>query len=216
MALQRARLVHTMILHFHPFASFCQKVLIGLYELEIPFERNVVHLEKPEERDALAKLWPFAKFPVIEDGGKVVGESTIILEYLAGNRLIPEDPERALECRLRDRFFDLYVADPMSKIVTDKLRPEGHRDGFGVEEARKQLATAYRVADDWLAGHQWAVGDTFTMADCAAAPALFYANIVLPFGDFRNVAAYFARLEKRPSYARVRAEAEPYMKLFPG
>jgi glutathione S-transferase len=205
-----------MILHFHPFASYCQKVLIGLYELEIPFERNIVHLEKPEERAALASLWPFAKFPVIEDGSKVVVESSIILETLAGGRLIPKDPERALECRLRDRFFDLHVAEPMGKIVTDNIRPEGHRDPFGVEEARKQLATAYRIADRWLAGREWAVGDTFTMADCAAAPPLFYANLVQPFGDFPNVAAYFARLEKRPSYARVRAEAEPYMKLFPG
>jgi glutathione S-transferase len=205
-----------MILHCHPFASFCQKVLIGLYELEIPFERNIVHLEKPEARAALARLWPFAKFPVIEDGSKVVAESSIILEYLAGGRLIPTDPERALECRLRDRFFDLYIAVPMSKIVTDKLRPESHHDSFGVEEARKELATAYRVADGWLAGHDWAVGDTFTMADCAAAPPLFYSNLVQPFDDFPNVAAYFARLEKRPSYVRVRAEAEPYMKLFPG
>jgi glutathione S-transferase len=208
-------MVQAMILHFHPFASFCQKVLIGLYELDIPFERNIVHLEKPDERDALARLWPFAKFPVIEDGSRVVAESTIILEYLAGGRLIPTDPERALECRLRDRFFDLHVDVPMGKIVTDNLRPEGHRDRFGVEEARKELATAYRVADGWLAGHRWAVGDTFTMADCAAAPALFYANLVQPFDAFPNVAAYFARLEKRPSYARVRAEAEPYMKLFP-
>ena len=213
MALERARLVQTMILHFHPFASFCQKVLIGLYELEIPFERNIVHLEKPEERDALARLWPFAKFPVIQDGSTVVAESTIILEYLAGGRLIPADPERALECRLRDRFFDLYVAVPVSKIVTDKLRPEGHHDRFGVEEARKELATAYRVADVWLAGHEWAVGDAFTMADCAAAPSLFYANLVQPFDDSPNVAAYFRRLEKRPSY--VRAAAEPYMKFFP-
>ncbi len=205
-----------MILHFHPFASFCQKVLIGLYELEIPFERNIVRLEKPEERTALAKLWPLAKFPVVEDGAEVVAESSIILEWLAGGRLIPKNSERALECRLRDRFFDLYIADPMSKIVTDNLRPDGHHDRFGVEEARKLLATAYRVVDVWLAGHEWAVGDTFTMADCAAAPALFYANLVQPFGDFPNVAAYFARLEKRPSYARVRAEAEPYMKLFPG
>ncbi len=205
-----------MILHFHPFASFCQKVLIGLYELEIPFERNVVHLEKPEERGALAKLWPFALFPVIEDGEKVIPESSIILEWLGSGRLIPRDPERALECRLRDRFFDLHVSVPMSKIVTDNLRPAGHRDRFGVEDARKQLATAYRVADDWLGGREWAVGDAFTMADCAAAPALFYANLVQPFSDFANVTAYFARLERRPSYARVRAEAEPYLKLFPG
>jgi glutathione S-transferase len=204
-----------MILHFHPFASFCQKVLIGLYELEIPFERKVVHLEKPEERAALASLWPFAKFPLIEDGSKIVVESSVILEYLAGGRLIPTDPARALECRLRDRFFDLYIAVPISKIVTDRLRPEGHHDTFGVEEAKKGLVTAYGVADGWLAGHEWALGDTFTMADCAAAPALFYANLVRPFDDFPNVAAYFARLEGRPSYARVRAEAEPYMKLFP-
>jgi glutathione S-transferase len=204
-----------MILHFHPFASFCQKVLVGLYELEIPFERNVVHLEKPDERAALAKLWPLTKFPVIEDEGKVTVESSIILEHLAGGALVPKDPERALECRLRDRFFDLYVAGPMSKIVTDRLRPEGHKDTLGVEEARKQLATAYRVADGWLAGRDWAAGDAFTMADCAAAPSLFFANLVQPFCDVPNVTAYFARLEKRPSVARVRAEAEPYMRLFP-
>jgi len=204
-----------MIFHFHPFASFCQKVLIGLYDLEIPFEPNIVHLEKPDERAALAKLWPFAKFPVIEDGGQVVVESSIILEHLAGGRLIPADASRALECRLRDRFFDLYVAAPMSRIVADRLRPEGQHDPFGVAEARRELATAYRVAEGWLAERTWAVGDTFTMADCAAAPALFYANLVQPFADFPAVAAYFARLEKRPSYARVLHEAEPYMKLFP-
>lgn len=99
--------------------------------------------------------------------------------------------------------------------MTDRLRPEGHHDRFGLEEARKELVTAYGVANGWLAGHEWALGDTFTMADCAAAPPVFYANLVQPFHDFPNVAAYFARLARRPSYARVRAEAEPYMKFFP-
>lgn len=205
-----------MMLHFHPLASFCQKVLIALYELGLAFEANVVHLEQPSERAALAKLWPLAKFPVLEDSGKMLIESSIIIEYLAGGALIPKDPDRALECRFRDRFFDLYIGEPMQKIVTDKLRPPGKGDPLGVETARQQLDAAYRVADGWAAQSQWAVGDTFTLADCAAAPQLFYANLVEPFVRYPNLSAYFARLEQRPTFARVRAEAEPYMQLFPG
>jgi glutathione S-transferase len=213
----------SLILHFHPLSSFCHKVLIGLYELGVPFEKHVVDLGNPAERDALLKLWPIGKFPVLEDveRGVTVPETSIILEYLDQRhgvlgRLLPSDLDRLRECRLRDRFYDLYVNVPMQKIVTDKLRPEKKGDPFGVEQAKAQLETAYAIADEWMREGPWAVGETFTMADCAAAPALFYANEVAPFAKYRHLAEYFARLLERPSFARVLAEAKPYWAMFPG
>jgi glutathione S-transferase len=213
----------SLTLHYHPLASFCMKVLVGLYELELPFTKKLVNLGDAADRAEFAKIWPMAKFPLLSDSarGLDLPETSIILEYLdsrfAPGRLIPADPERALECRLRDRFFDLYVNVPMGKIVTDKLRPEGKADPHGVDGARAELATAYDVADRWLREGTWAVGDAFTMADCAAAPSLFYANKVVPFGEERrHLAAYFARLAERPSFRRVVEEAEPYFAMFPG
>jgi glutathione S-transferase len=214
----------SLILHFHPLSSFCQKVLVGLYELEIPFTERVVDLMDDGERAAFQRLWPIGKFPVLRDEarGITVPETTIILEYVdqrceQGPRLVPPDPDAARECRLRDRFFDLYVNTPMGKIVTDKLRPAGQRDPYGVQQATAQLETAYGVADDWMRTLRWAVGDTFTLADCAAAPALFYANQVLPFGSANtHLAAYFDRLMARPSFARVLEQAKPYWAMFPG
>ena len=214
----------SLTLHFHPLSSFCQKALIGLYELDVPFEKRVVDLGNEQERAAFLRLWPLGKFPVLEDAAKklVLPESSIILEYLhheygAGRRLIPEDPASALTCRLRDRFFDLYVNMPLGKIVTDKLRPEGGHDPYGVEHARAQLETAYAIADGWLERGPWAAGELFSMADCAAAPALIYANKVVPFeGRFRHLSRYFAQLSQRPSYQRAAREAEPYLAMFPG
>lgn len=210
-------------LHFHPLSSFCQKALIGLYELDVPFTKHQVDLGDPDQRAALAKLWPLAKFPVLRDEarGVTVPESSILLEHVdlratQKNRLVPRDPERALECRLRDRFFDLHVDVPMQKIVGDKLRSAGQRDAFGVEQARAQLETAYGIADEWLRAGPWAVGEDFTLADCAAAPALFYAQKVAPFAARRHLAAYFARLLERPSVVRVLEEAKPYLAMFPG
>lgn len=209
-----------LTLHYHPLSSFCMKVLLGLYELDVPFRGNIVDLGNPESRASFLALWPIGKFPVLCDDatGLTVPETSIILEYLDRDRLIPSDVNAARECRLRDRFFDLYVNVPMGKIVTDKLRPEGQRDAYGVEQARAQLETAYAISDEWLrVGGPWAVGEKFTLADCAAAPALFYANEVLPFGDGRrHLAEYFGRLSERPSFARVLAEAEPYFSMFPG
>jgi glutathione S-transferase len=213
-----------LTLHYHPLASFCWKALVGLYELEVPFRRNLVDLGNATERAALAKLWPMTKFPVLHDAvdDRAIPESSIILEYIdrhatATSRLLPADPERALTCRLRDRFFDMHVHLPMQKIVGDKLRPAGGRDPIGVQNAKEQIETAYGIANEWARESEWAAGDAFTMADCAAAPALFYANKVVPFGEaHRDLAAYFARLEKRPSFARVLREAEPYMRMFPG
>ncbi|MET0791697.1 MAG: glutathione S-transferase family protein, partial [Polyangiaceae bacterium] len=169
-------------------------------------------------------LWPIGKFPVLRDEarGLTVPETSIVLEYVEthyakGQALIPRDADRARECRLRDRFFDLYVNTPMGKIVTDKLRPDGKHDSFGVEQAQAQLETAYVVADEWLREGPWLAGESFSLADCAAAPALFYANQVLRFSDTRpRLARYYARLTERASFARVLEEAKPYLSMFPG
>jgi glutathione S-transferase len=214
----------SLTFYYHPLSSFCQKALIGLYELGVPFDKIVVDLSNDAERAALIKLWPMGRFPVLRDAARDVSvpETSIILGYVEahhaqGASLMPRDPARTLDCQLRDRFFDLDVNVPMQKIVTDKLRPAGHHDSFGVDRAREQLETAYGVADDWLREGPWAAGETFSLADCAAAPALFYANQVLPFaGKHRHLAAYFERLSGRASFVRVLEEAKPYWALFPG
>jgi glutathione S-transferase len=210
-------------LYFHPLSSFCQKVLIALYENETPFERHLVDLGNETSSAAFKKLWPMGKFPVLRDTAKdrTIPESNIIIEYLAVHypgrtRLVPEDPDLAWQVRLHDRFHDLYVNTPMQKIVTDVLRPAGRNDPLGVEQARAQLRTAYDLIDQDMKTKTWAMGEAFSMVDCAAAPALYYANRVLPFGDtHENAAAYLDRLLRRPSFARVLEEAQPYQVLFP-
>jgi glutathione S-transferase len=213
----------SLTLHFHPLASFCHKALIALYENDTPFTPHMVNLFDETERAALLKLWPIGKFPVLRDDARdqTVPESTVIIEYLDSHYpgrtpLIATDVDRAWQTRLRDRFYDLYVHEPMQKIVGDRLRPESKKDPHGVEEARARLLTAYGMIEAEMATRTWAMGDGFSLADCAAAPALFFANEVLPFGDtHKNVAAYFDRLKARPSYARVLREAEPYFAMFP-
>jgi glutathione S-transferase len=213
----------SLTLHFHPLASYCHKVLIALYENETPFTPNLVDLGNEAERAALLKLWPIGKFPVLRDDARDqnVPESSIIIEYLdryypGRTQFITGDADRARGIRLRDRFYDLYVHEPMQKIVGDRLRPQGKDDPHGVEEAKARLKASYGMIDQEMASRTWAMGEAFSLADCAAAPALFYANEVLPFGDtHRNVAAYFNRLKARPSYARVLREAEPYFAMFP-
>ena len=212
----------SLTLHFHPLASYCHKALIALYENATPFAPNMVNLGDERERAALLKLWPIGKFPVLRDDARdhTVPESTIIIEYLdrhypGRTRFIPNEADLALQTRLRDRFYDLYVHEPMQRIVGDRMRPQGRKDPHGVEEARARLRTAYAMIDREMATRTWAMGDTFSLADCAAAPALFYANEVLPFEGHTNLAAYFDRLMGRPSYARVLKEAEPYFAMFP-
>jgi glutathione S-transferase len=214
----------SLTLHFHPLSSFCMKALIGLYELEVPFAKRIVDLGNETERAAFLEVWPLGKFPVLHDEERrvTVPESTLVLQYAEQRyaregRLIPSDADAARECHLRDRFYDQYVNVPMGKIVTDKLRPEDKRDAYGVEQAKAQLATAYTIADDWMRAGPWAMGDAFTLADCAAAPALFYANKVMPFGDGRrHLTEYLLRLVERPSFARVLSEVKPYWSMFPG
>ena len=213
----------SLTLYLHPLSSFCHKVLIALYEGSIPFEPRIVNLGDPADRDAFSKVWLPAKFPVIQDSarGQTIPESTTIIEYLDLHypgriRLVPADAELARQTRLTDRFFDLYVHLPMQKVVGDKLRPAGKNDPYGVELAKAQLQTAFGMINQEMATKTWAMGDAFSMADCAAAPALFYANLVLPFGDaHKNMAGYFGRLMERPSFARAVEEAKPYFALFP-
>jgi glutathione S-transferase len=212
----------SLTLHFHPLSSFCWKALIALYENDTPFAPNMVDLGNAAERAALLKLWPIGKFPVLRDDARdqTVPESSIIIEYLdrhypGRTRFIPADPDLAWQTRLRDRFYDLYLHLPMQKIMGDRLRPEG-KDPHGVEEARGQLRTSYRMIEAQMSGSTWAMGEAFGLADCAAMPALFYGNMVEPFSDaHKNVTAYFERLTARPSVARVLREAEPYFNMVP-
>lgn len=210
-------------LYFHPLSSFCQKVLVALYENDTPFEPHIVDLGDEVSRAAFKKIWPLGKFPVLRDvaRNRTVPESSIIIEYLTqhypgGTPLVSPDAELAGRIRASDRFFDWYVELPMQKIVGDRMRPAGKHDPHGVEEARALLRTALDIIDREMATQRWAAGDAFSMADCAAAPALFYANMVAPFGDTHgNVARYFARLTERPSFARAIKEAQPYLALIP-
>jgi glutathione S-transferase len=212
----------SLVLHYHPLASFCWKPLIALYENNTPFQSIVVDLGNEASREAFFKLWPLGKFPVLEDKarGSIVPESSIVIEYLAqyypGAVDLVSTGDRARQIRLMDRFFDSYVQEPMQKIVGDRLRPQRSTDPYGVERAREQLRRSYAMIDKDMAGKEWATGDAFTMADCAAMPALFYANKVEPFDPAQtNLIAYHERLLARPSAARVIEEAKPYFHLFP-
>lgn len=210
-------------LYFHPLSSFCQKALVALYENDTSFEPHIVDLADAKSSAAFKAIWPIGRFPVLRDEANdcTVPESSIIIEYLAQHypgktQLVPADAELARQMRLQDRFYDLYVNVPMQKVVTDKLRPSGKNDPYGVEAARTLLHTACSMIEQDMATKTWATGDAFTMADCAAAPALFYANMLTPLGDaYPNAAAYLRRLMDRPSFARAIKEARPYFALVP-
>jgi glutathione S-transferase len=210
-------------LYFHPLSSFCQKALTALYENGTPFEPVIVDLFNEESAAAFKKIWPIGRFPVLRDEARdrTVPESSIIIEYLdqhypGKSKLVPADADLARQMRLRDRFFDLYVNVPMQKIVTDRLRPAGKNDLYGVEEAKALLQASLGMIDRDMEAKAWVMGDAFTMADCAAAPPLFYANMLMPLSDaHKNVAKYLGRLMERPSFARAVTEAQPYLKLMP-
>ncbi|UCI08664.1 glutathione S-transferase family protein [Mesorhizobium sp. B1-1-8] len=213
----------SLTLHFHPLASFCWKPLIALYENATPFNPVIVDLGDERSRAAFLKISPSGKMPALHDDARrrTVLESTIVIEYLATHypgpvELIPADTDLAIAVRQADRFYDFYVQEPMQKIVGDRLRPPNKADPFGVVEAREQLRNSYAIIEEEMRGKTWAVGEIFTMADCSASPALFYANKVEPFGDkYPAVKRFHDRLLERPSFARVIEEAQPYFKLFP-
>jgi glutathione S-transferase len=214
----------SLTLYLHPLSSFCHKTLIALYETGTPFTPHNIDLSNAEQSAAFQKLWPVGKFPVLRDdaAGRTIPESTSIIEYLAlhfpGNsKLIPDNAAAALDVRAQDRFFDLNVHLMMQKIIGDRIRPEGSKDPYGVDYARDKLRTALTIVDKEMATRTWAAGDSFSMADCAAAPTLFYTDMVVMqlAQDFPNAAAYLDRLTKRPSYARALEEAEPYLHMVP-
>ena len=205
----------SITLYYHPLSSYCQKAIIGLYELGVPFAKRTVDLGDAAERAAFLAIAPIGKFPVIvdhADGDRAIPESTILLEHVdAAGRLFP-----SLAARAGDRFWDLHVHHHTQLIVGDRLRPADARDPFGVAHARAKLETAFDLAETALRDHGWAAGDDFTIADCAAAPALFFTQKLVPFGARRHLAAYYDRLRARPSVARTFDEAAPYLAMFPG
>ncbi|QSX77914.1 glutathione S-transferase family protein [Agrilutibacter solisilvae] len=207
------------VLYAHPFSSYCQKVLTALYENGTPFTYR--NLEDAGASSELAALWPMKRFPVLVDGDHTVLEASCIIEHLdlhypGPTRLVPADAKAALEVRMMDRFFDNYISTPQQKVVADSLRPAAVRDAYGTAEARAMLDTAYAWLDQRMADRIWAAGNRFTLADCAAAPFLFYADWTHAIdAGFRNVHAYRARLLARPSFARAVDEARPYRSYFP-
>ncbi|MEI7870696.1 MAG: glutathione S-transferase family protein [Alphaproteobacteria bacterium] len=208
-----------LVLHAHPFSSYCQKVLIALYENDTPFTLKM--LGDADSFAELARLWPLRLMPILMDGNEVVREASIIVEHLTlrhpgSVRLIPSDPKAALQVRFLDRVFDNYVMGPMQRIVGDALRGKGERDPKGVADAKARLDQSYEWLDGELEGRTWAAGEDFTLADCAAAPSLFYADWAHPIAErFGTVRAYRARLLKRPSFARAVEDARPFRPFFP-
>ena len=205
-------------LYSHPFSSYSQKALIALYENDTPFEYR--NLEEPAAKEELAALWPLKRFPLLVEGDETILEATTIIEHLQIHhpgrvRLIPAGGA-GVEVRMLDRVFDNYVMTPMQKIVGNQLRPEADRDAYGVLEARGLLDKIYAWLDERLAGREWACGDDFTLADCSAAPSLFYADWAHEIRrGFANLRAYRARLLARPAIARAVDEARPYRSYFP-
>jgi glutathione S-transferase len=211
----------TLTLYYHPLSSFCQKVMVALYETGIPFTPRFIDFVKEEDRDALLKVWPMGQFPVIRDEAKArtVPESSLIIEYLTlnfpeGASLLPRGGETEFEIRYWDRLFDLHVNQQMQIAMAERRKPEEERDAAASKRAAGQIEAAYGLIDAHMAGREWAVDDGFSMADCAAAPALNYAKLIVPFGKHGNVAAYHDRLTRRPSFARALKESEPWLQYL--
>ena len=208
-------------LYAHPFSSYCQKAFIAFYEKNVPFDLHLLASENPAAGEELKTLWPLERFPVLQADGKTLLESSIIIEWLDQRfpwsvRLVPADADQALEVRMYDRIFDNYVMTPMQAIVFDRIRPEDARDPYGVGQSRAMLDKAYAWLDKKMATREWAAAESFTLADCAAAPALFYANWVHPFDEHKHLVAYYERLRARPSVIRAIDGGRPYRHFFPG
>lgn len=197
-----------LILYEHPFALYCQKVLVALNELDVAYD--VLEEQRDFDRGDLAKLWPPASIPVLRDGDQVIGETSIIIEHVAGARLVP-----SLEARLWDRICDQHVSDAVQAIVFDTI--DGRFDERAVQRERERLEMAYGMLETQLAGREFLAGDTFTIADCAAAPGLFYALAIHPWdeGAHPQLTRYYRALAQRPAFATVIANALPYRHLFP-
>jgi glutathione S-transferase len=211
----------TLALYGHPFSSYTQKVLIALYENETPFEFRCIGPQTPEHTRDWLKRWPIAKFPVLVDGERTISETSIIIEYLQLAHpgpvlLLPSEPMAALDVRFLDRFFDLHVMDPVQHAVNGALSGDPGKREEAHAAARAKLERAYAWLEAQLAGREWAAGAAFTVADCAAAPALFYADWTSRIPEaFPHLRAYRERLLQRSSFARAVEEARPFRPLFP-
>lgn len=213
----------SLTLYFHPLSSYCWKALIALYDSGIAFTPRQTNLGDPQDRAALQALWPPCRFPVLHDGtrDRVLPESTILIEYLAQHHagaasLLPNDADMRLQVRLWDRLCDGDLQNPLQKIVGDRLRQESERDPKGVADARAALQRTYPLFEQQLAGRTWLASDDFSLADCAAMPALFYTTIVEPPpAALAGLHAYMERLLQRPSVQRVLDEARPWFQYFP-
>lgn len=212
-----------LTLHYHPLSSHCHKVLIAIDVLGVPVDKRLLNLADPAERDAHLALWPLGKMPLLVDQGRPIPETSIIIEYLQrthaqrGAQLIPDDPDAALNVRLWDRLLDQYVMTPMQALTADLLKPHDERDARSVARARDTLSTSYAIIDRHLDRRTWLAGDIFSMADCTAAPALFYATTYVPLlPEHAQLSAYFERLIDHPAVAAVIENARPYFRFYPG
>ena len=212
-----------LTLYSHPLSSYCHKVLIALYELDLPFRHEMVNFGDPASREAFFALSPMGKIPVLRDESakRTVPETSIMIEYLEQNypgrkKLFPNDQKQLLDARYWDRFLDLYIHTPMQRIVAERLRPEGHKDPFGVDDAKATMQKAYKILDKHMEGRTWVASNEFSFADCAASPELFYSGIVVPFAEsYPHISTYFERLLERPAFRRALKEAQPFFQYYP-
>ncbi|MEJ6789311.1 glutathione S-transferase family protein [Brevundimonas sp. BR2-1] len=212
----------TLRLYSHPYSGYGQKAATALYELGLPFELRLIQHDDEAVMAEFRAVSPFAKMPALVDteADRTLFESSVVIEYLdrlaGGGRLIPVDPEAALEARFMDRIIDTYVGGPMNRIVLNKFRPEGQADDYGAAQDAEVVATAWDLLETRLAdGRTWGAGDSFTLADCCAAPILTYARRLVPFGDRPLLKAWHGRLMARPSFVRALEDAAPFGDLMP-
>lgn len=206
-----------MKLYYHPLSTYCQKVLIAIYEKSIEFTPELVSLMDDAEREAYRKIYPLGKIPfVVLDDGHWLPESSIIVEYLdthfsGGPKLIPDDPEASRQVRFKDRMYDLYLNDSIASLVFESWKPESQRNQELIERSRFRIGVMYDFMESNLKNQTWTNGEAFTLGDCAAAPPLFYAQKMAPFDDRANIVAYWQRLQERPSIRRVMDEVTPHL-----
>jgi glutathione S-transferase len=206
-----------MKLYHHPLSTYSQKAVMALHEKSVEFTSEIVSLFDADAREAYRKIYPMGKIPVlVREDGWMIPESSIIVEYLdthfdSGPRLIPEDKDLARQVRFKDRMFDLYLNESVANLIFQSWKEESERDQELIDRCNFRIGVMYDFMDKTLGGEKWAAGDEFTMADCAAAPCLFYAQEVAPFADRANITAYWERVSKRPSSVHVAEAAAPYL-----
>lgn len=207
-----------MKLYYNPISTYSQKTLLAFYEKGLEFEPNIVSLTDPEAREAYREVYPLGKIPcLVLDDGHIIPESSIIIEYIdnmAEPRLIDGDAEQTRKIRFKDRMLDLYLNDSVVTLLFQSMKPEEQKDQERIDTAKFRVDTIYSFMEHELGQNQYAQGNTFTMADCAAAPALFYAELLAPFAEHKNISAYWERLKERESVQKTQSDAKPIIEEF--